>query len=168
MILHSGYAPGCIGRIAEMHADYYHPLVGFGVEFEAKVASELSAFCLGYAAERDGLWLASTDSGVQASVAIAGPRPGQEMAQLRWFIASPAMRGTGIGGRLLRAAMQFCDDKSYPEVHLWTFAGLDAARHLYDLHGFRLVEERPGVQWGAEVLEQRFVRSAGGARKAGG
>ena len=38
MTLHLGYRPGCIGRIAELHALYYASTVGFGVAFEAKVA----------------------------------------------------------------------------------------------------------------------------------
>ncbi len=45
-------------------------------------------------------------------------------------------------------------------VHLWTFRGLDAARRLYEANGFALVEEQPGRQWGEEVIEQRFVRTA--------
>lgn len=35
--LHRGYLPGCIGRIAELHALYYARAAGFGVGFEAKV-----------------------------------------------------------------------------------------------------------------------------------
>lgn len=46
MNLHLGYLPGCIGRVVEMHATYYAGTVGFGAPFEAKVATELSAFCL--------------------------------------------------------------------------------------------------------------------------
>ena len=30
-----GYVPGCIGRIAQLHAAYYAQTSGFGVEFEA-------------------------------------------------------------------------------------------------------------------------------------
>ena len=41
-------------------------------------------------------------------------------------------------------------------MRLWTFAGLDAARRLYERAGFRLAEERRGTQWGIEVTEQRF------------
>jgi hypothetical protein len=41
-------------------------------------------------------------------------------------------------------------------VYLWTFEGLDAARHLYEKSGFRLALQKRGAQWGAEVNEQRF------------
>lgn len=33
MHLDSGYLPGCIGRIAELHARFYVVQAGFGVEF---------------------------------------------------------------------------------------------------------------------------------------
>jgi RimJ/RimL family protein N-acetyltransferase len=41
-------------------------------------------------------------------------------------------------------------------VVLTTFAGLDAARALYERLGFRLVAEADGETWGTKVREQRF------------
>jgi hypothetical protein len=35
---------------------------------------------------------------------------------------------------------------------------LDAARKLYQSHGFELAEEYYGDQWGKRILEQKFVR----------
>ena len=43
---------------------------------------------------------------------------------------------------------------------LGTFAGLDAARALYEKHGFSLVREQEGTSWGIRVREQEFVRPA--------
>ncbi|HQQ15750.1 MAG TPA: GNAT family N-acetyltransferase, partial [Deltaproteobacteria bacterium] len=57
---------------------------------------------------------------------------------------------------LLSTAVDFCRSRGYARIHLWTFEGLDAARHLYEKAGFRLVEERIGARWGTEVNEQRF------------
>jgi hypothetical protein len=65
---------------------------------------------------------------------------------------------TGLGRKLLADALALADEKSFVETHLWTFNGLSAARHLYEIHGFACVEERIGSQWGNEVIEQRFVR----------
>ncbi len=36
--------PGAIGRIAEMHATYYHKNWSFGIFFEAKIDTELASF----------------------------------------------------------------------------------------------------------------------------
>jgi len=44
-------------------------------------------------------------------------------------------------------------------VYLWTFKGLNAAKHLYEKNGFKLVKQFKGMQWGTEVNEQRFELS---------
>lgn len=155
-----GYVPGCIGRIAQLHAEYYAATHGFGVAFEAKVARELAEFCLAYTPGRDAIWLAR-DGGIQGSVIIDGSHAATDGAHLRWFIASDRVRGTGAGRLLLARALEFADACGYASVYLWTFSGLHAARHLYESHGFRLVHESPGAQWGTVVREQRFVRGAG-------
>ena len=40
----SGYLPGAIGRITELHGTYYAKNWDLGLYFEAKVATELAAF----------------------------------------------------------------------------------------------------------------------------
>ena len=40
----SGYMPGLVGRVAEMHAAFYSQHVGFGQFFESKVASGIAEF----------------------------------------------------------------------------------------------------------------------------
>ena len=127
-----------------MHAEYYSAQAGFGVNFEAKVAQELAAFCTRFQAVRDGLWLAR---GAQACIAIDGSQAESSGAHLRWFIASETVRGTGVGKQLLQRALAFCRASGCGKVQLWTFAGLSAARHLY---------ESLGTQWGTLVQEQRF------------
>ena len=57
---------------------------------------------------------------------------------------------------LIKEAVEFCKNKKFLRVYLWTFAGLDPARHLYEKFGFRICEEFEGNQWGKAVTEQRF------------
>lgn len=156
--LHRGYLPGCIGRITELHARFYAAHAGFGVYFESRVARELSAFCERYDVDGDGLWLALVDGEVEGAIAIDAQHAGSDGAHLRWFITSDRLRGSGAGKRLIGEAMAFCDARGYRKTWLWTFDGLSAARHLYEQHGFRLVQQQPGQQWGREVTEQRFER----------
>ncbi len=151
-----GYVPGAIGRVAELHGTYYHAHWGFGLFFEAKVATELGEFLGRYHNARDGFWVASLDGRVEGSVTIDGLHAEDEGAHLRWFIMSDALRGRGVGKRLITAAIDFCRSTGYGRVYLWTFEGLGAARHLYERAGFRLVEQRRGTQWGTAVDEQRF------------
>ena len=155
--IQEGYRPGCIGDIASLHARFYSQLVGFGSFFENKVATELAAFATSLPSPDRQLWLCLEGGRSLASIALAGEPGG--LAHLRWFIVDNALRGTGIGRQLLERALDFADAR-YRQTYLWTFKGLDAARHLYESHGFQLVQEAPGEQWGAAVTEQRFVRNA--------
>src|SRR5712691_2629876 len=152
----SGYVPGAIGRVAELHGTYYHRHWKFDLFFEAKVATELAAFLGRYDSQRDGFWTASLLGRVEGSITIDGLHADAEGAHLRWFIISDALRGKGMGKRLITTAIDFCRSRDYRRVFLWTFKGLDAARHLYEIAGFKLVEHRQGVQWGTEVEEQRY------------
>ncbi|MBI2803283.1 MAG: GNAT family N-acetyltransferase [Gammaproteobacteria bacterium] len=151
-----GYAPGAIGRITELHGTFYQQHTGFGLYFESKVACELSEFLRRYDSNRDGIWLARTHGSIEGSLVIDSVDAATAGAHLRWFIASDTLRGTGVGNRLMRAALDFCRLRNYIKIYLWTFEGLNAARHLYEKYGFRLVQQQRGNQWGAEVNEQRF------------
>ena len=151
-----GYIPGSIGRVAELHGTYYQEHWDFTVFFEAKVATELSEFLTRYDEKRDGFWTASLKGRVEGSITIDGIQAEKEGAHLRWFIVSGVLRGRGIGSRLIKEALNFCRNKGYSRVYLWTFKGLNAAKHLYEKNGFKLVEEHRGEQWGSEVNEQRF------------
>jgi len=151
-----GYIPGSIGRVAELHGIYYHDHWDFTIFFEAKVATELSEFLGRYDKKYDGFWTALLEGRVEGSITIDGIHAKKEGAHLRWFIVSDILRGRGIGNRLIKEALNFCRNKGYRRVYLWTFEGLNTARHLYEKSGFELVEEYRGKQWGIEVNEQRF------------
>jgi len=152
-----GYLPGAIGRIAELHGTYYAAHWDFGLFFEAKVATELSAFLTAFDSQRDGLWVAVAEGRVQGGIAIDGSRADEHGAHLRWFILADALRGKGTGRQLITRAVDFCRVKGYPSIYLWTFEGLDVARCLYQSVGFELVRQKQGSQWGTVVNEQQFV-----------
>lgn len=154
----SGYRPGVIARITEMHVLYYAPTSGFGQRFESVVAAGVAEFCNRLENPKNAIWTAMQGGAIDGSIAIDGEDLGAGTAHLRWFIVDDSLRGGGAGRKLLSAALAFADEQAFAETHLWTFKGLSAARHLYETCGFTLVEERPGTQWGNEVLEQRFVR----------
>lgn len=152
----SGYLPGVIGRVAELHALYYSENWGFGEYFEIKVATELSEFITHYDQSKDRIFSLIVDEKVEGSVTIDGSSETGNVAHLRWFVVSDKMRGSGAGNRLMKQAMAFCKENNYQGVYLWTFKGLESARHLYEKFGFSLTEERVGKQWGSTVTEQRF------------
>ena len=63
----------------------------------------------------------------------------------------------------MTAAMDFVKNREIPHVYLKTFEGLNAARHLYEQAGFKLVQEQLASTWGLEIKEQRFEWSKSSA-----
>jgi len=154
----AGYRPGLVARVTEMHVNYYAREAGFGQRFETVVAGGLAAFCDRLDAPVNRIWAAVQDGRIVGSIAIDGVDYGPNNAHLRWFIVEDGLRGLRVGRRLLESALAFSDARGFAETHLWTFAGLDAARRLYDMNGFVLAEERVGNQWGRKMREQRLTR----------
>lgn len=154
--LTTGYSPGVIGRIAELHALYYSENWSFGKYFEAKVATELSSFISNYDDTKDCIFMLHKDGKIEGSISIDGTSGNTNIAHLRWFIMSDSLKGKGAGNHLMREAMKFCKNNGYKSVYLWTFQGLGSARHLYEKYGFSLSEENTGEKWGSIVVEQRF------------
>jgi len=152
----SGYVPGSIGRVVELHGTYYHTHWGFGPFFESKVAAEMAEFIGRYDEDQDGIWMVSLEDRVEGSITIDGIHAKNEGAHLRWFIMSDQLRGKGAGNLLIQTAVDFCRKKDYRCIYLWTFEGLHAAKHLYEKFDFKLVEQHKGRQWGKIVKEQRF------------
>ena len=168
--IQSGYRPGLIARITQMHIDYYARTSGFGQRFETVVAAGLADFCARLDHPCNAVWTVTRGERIVGSIAIDGEDLGQHqgspIAHLRWFILDDSLRGLGVGRQLMAKALSFVDNRPFGRTDLWTFDGLLAARHLYEAHGFALTEQRPGDQWGREVLEQRFTRQGQRGRLA--
>ncbi|CAI0842306.1 helix-turn-helix domain-containing GNAT family N-acetyltransferase [Serratia quinivorans] len=154
----SGYLPGFTGRTLEMHMQYYSRTVGFGAFFEAAVGAALADLAGRLSHPLNQTWSALSGKRIVGSVSIDGETLGENRAHLRTFIIDDSVRGSGVGRQLLNRAVGFCDEQGFDETHLWTFKGLDAARHLYESVGFTLAEEQPGTQWGQLMTEQLFIR----------
>ena len=150
-----GYMPGGLAASCALQTRYYARHHGFGAIFESGRLADIGAFLERYDAASDGVWLIVDGGRIHGSIVIDAGSPPSGDAQLRWFIVSEKLRGRGFGQRLVSEAMDFCRAR-FATVYLHTFAGLDAARHLYEQHGFELVSEHPTADWGPSVLEQRF------------
>ena len=153
IVIRTGLCVGDIGAIVAMHGLIYAREQGWDHRFEAYVAGPLSEFAL-RTNPRERIWIVERAGVVVGVIAIVEAAPGD--AQLRWFLLDPSLRGRGIGKRLIDSALTFCRDSGYAHVLLWTVAGLEPARHLYESVGFTLTLEEPGQHWDAGVVEQRF------------
>jgi GNAT superfamily N-acetyltransferase len=157
--LMEGYTPGLAGEIIALHMAYYGPAWGFGAPFEAVLATGLGAFLAGYDPVRDLLLAArGADGALLGTITIEGaPEP----AHLRWFVVDARARGTGLGGALMAAAVRHLD-RHGRRCTLATFRGLDAARALYERHGFRLAGEAGTDPWSGTVGVLRYERDPAG------
>jgi len=151
-----GYYPGVVGKITEIHAVYYYKHWGFDISFETQVGRELSAFMSEFDDARDGFWAATRDRKFAGSISIDGHNTPAEGARLRWFIVDPAFQNARLGKELISRAVEFCKQKKFHKVFLWTFEGLDAARRLYEQYHFKLSETQDVYQWGRHIKEQKF------------
>jgi GNAT superfamily N-acetyltransferase len=154
-----GSCPGLVGEIVRWHGLYYVRGLGWPPIFEALCAEQLGeiAKCLGSNADVAAFSAWEADSFLSAAVMDA--RPGvRRGSRLRFFIASDKARGRGVGGQVLARALAWADQRNDPCVWLTTVAGLGASAHLYEKHGFRLVDERVDRTWGSEHCEQTWER----------
>jgi ribosomal protein S18 acetylase RimI-like enzyme len=152
--LSRGWTPGLLGWIVAEHGRSYAREWGLGQAFEAKVAEGLGALA-GRAQPRDLLLAARDGDAILGAIAVDGSLS-PDGARIRYFILAEAARGRGVGRRLLDGAMAFISAEGFDRAWLTTFAGLDAARHLYESVGFRLTREAVDTSWGVALREQRF------------
>ena len=152
----SGYRPGLLGWCVATHARYYAGAWGFGRYFETKVGAEMADFLNRLDEPGNHVFWAADRDAVVASLSLDGGDAEDGLVHLRWFIADDAARGQGIGQRLMARALDVVRDDEAAGIFLTTFAGLDAARRVYDKAGFRLIHEQEDRTWGEPVLEQRF------------
>lgn len=152
----TGYFPGLLGLVTALHATYYAERHGFTRVFECQVGRDLSEFLARSDAPCDLTLAALVQGRLAGFIGVDGSLAGSEGARLRWFIVDPEVQGRGLGGLLLGRAVAFVREQGLARAFLWTFKGLDAARRLYERHGFRLVAEHEGSPWGPRIEEQRF------------
>jgi DNA-binding MarR family transcriptional regulator/GNAT superfamily N-acetyltransferase len=160
----TGYRPGIVGKMVEMQARYYAAAAGFRQPFESKRAADIAEFAARLDAgprsartgTRNQLWIATQFNRVVGTIVIDADTHAPA-AYLRWFMVDESMQGRGIGKKLMRKALDYCKAKGFPEIHLETFEGLDAARHLYEVAGFKLISEEPVTRWSRTFVEQQFV-----------
>lgn len=145
--------PGDIGSIIHLHGTLYAKEYAFDHTFEPYVAIPLGEFVMKQT-PGDKLWIVEQKENVVGSVAIV--RCPGNIAQLRWLIVHPELRGLGIGKKLVKEALNFCRAQKYASVFLWTIDILDAALKLYISEGFRKTESKTHKIWGRLLTEERY------------
>lgn len=104
--------------------------------------------------KKDCMFIVECDGNDAGCIAITHTE--DNIAQLRYFFLEPEMRGLGVGTALLNKALDFCREKNYSHVFLWTVSAQETARNLYKKAGFELTETSENNTWGSPVLEEKW------------
>lgn len=145
--------PGDLGWIVFRHGVLYADEYGFDSTFEAYVAGPMAEFVRA-ASARERIWIAEQADRVVGCIAIVASAP--QVAQVRWYLVEPPLRGQGFGKRMLNEAIRFAHANGYEAIILWTVSALREAAHLYRSAGFQVVERKPGRCWGIDLTEERY------------
>jgi ribosomal protein S18 acetylase RimI-like enzyme len=147
--------PGDAGEMIRLQGVHYAAEHGLDRSFEAHVAAGLAeALARGWPEAGEGVWLA--EQGGRVAGALALVRESATTGRVRWFIVDPALRGRGVGRRLLEELLELARTARYERLVLETFGALEAAAHLYRDAGFRCVRERHVERWGRTILLQDY------------
>jgi GNAT superfamily N-acetyltransferase len=152
-----GPQPGDIGWLAGLHGRWYAEHYGFGIGFEAVVATIAGDIVQRLAPPRVLMLVARDNDGPLATLSADLDNPDASgRGRIRIVIAEPCARGRGVATRLLNIALDEFRTAGAKGAYLDTFHGLEAARKLYHATGFKLVSETEGHTWGPKMIEQRF------------
>jgi DNA-binding MarR family transcriptional regulator/GNAT superfamily N-acetyltransferase len=148
------HQPGDMGWVVQRHGVLYNQEYGWDEEFEALVAEIVAKFIRDYDSKRERCWIAEKNGENVGSVFLV--KKSEAAAQLRLLLVEPRARGLGIGKRLVHECTRFARQRGYGKIVLWTNSVLDAARHIYELEGYRLVEEESHHSFGHDLVGQNW------------
>ncbi len=155
-VVRSELRPGDLGEIVAHHGRLYGDEYGVDSRFEAMVAASVAdASKRGFPREREAIRIVELDGAHVGSLALT--EEDGNTAAIRWFVFDRALRGRGLGRRLLAELLGKARRDGYRQVWLETFSELRAAAHLYRDNGFEVVWEDPAPRWGREeITYQRY------------
>jgi DNA-binding MarR family transcriptional regulator/N-acetylglutamate synthase-like GNAT family acetyltransferase len=134
------HQPGDMGWVVHRQGVLYAQEYGYDERFEALAAEIVAKFIQHYDAKRERCWIAEKDGAVVGSVFLVAQS--KTTSKLRLLYVERSARGLGIGSRLVSECIRFARQAGYKKMLLWTQSELDAARHIYQKAGFRVIEKK--------------------------
>jgi DNA-binding MarR family transcriptional regulator/N-acetylglutamate synthase-like GNAT family acetyltransferase len=143
---------GDLGWVVHRQGALYWQEWGYDERFEALVAEIVAKFVQNLDAKRERCWIAERDEEIVGSVFLV--KESEKTAKLRLLYVEPSARGLGIGARLVAECVRFARQAGYEKIVLWTQSELDAARHVYERAGFRVVEKKEHQSFGKDLTAE--------------
>ncbi len=147
---------GDIGWVIHRHGVIYAEEYGWDAMFEAMVARVAADFIDQFKPGREVCWIAERSGTILGSTFVV--EKSADIAKLRLVYVEQAARGTGLGRRLLDAAMSFAREAGYRRMTLWTNDVLLPARRLYETAGFVLTDSESYRGFGKDLVGETWER----------
>jgi GNAT superfamily N-acetyltransferase len=142
--------------IVALHDRVYSTEFGFDVRFAGSVAWSIeAALARGWPGTGGGVWLVDCGARLEGSLALT--TEGDGLGRVRWFVLAPAVRGRGLGRRLMDDLLSQARATGLRRLELETFSALTVAARIYRGAGFTLQWERETPQWGPSILYQGYA-----------
>lgn len=153
--IRTDFEPGDLGFIIQVHGELYRYEFDYGIELEQYVTIGLTEFIKLYDPKKSRIWMCTHNFNRIGFILVLDR--GNGIAQLRYFFVFPEYRSIGLGNKLMLLLVAFLKEKNYSECYLWTTNDLLPAVNLYLKYGFELVEEKPSVNFGKNLVEQKYI-----------
>ncbi len=148
------HEPGDMGWVIERHGAVYAEEYGWDATFEALVAQICADFVNHFDPARERCWIAEMNGKRVGCVFVV--KSDDVTSKLRLLLVEPEARGLGLGGRLVDECIEFSRASGADTLTLWTNSILAAARHIYEVRGFRLKDAEPHHSFGHDLIGEHW------------
>jgi GNAT superfamily N-acetyltransferase len=142
--------------IINSHYEIYNREYQYDLSFRDFIAESVKGF-IKRSDSKENIWILEIEGKQRGSISIK--KVNDKIAQLGLFLVEPSLRGSGYGKQLLQKAIDFCKEKGYQTIILWTNSELKSARRIYEKNGFQLKETRIQTLSNKELIEERWELS---------
>lgn len=134
------HASGDFEQLIKMQCEFYGREFSFpeAIQKDA-IEKPMLEFEKNFNPDHDGSWVAEIDGKVVGCV--LSTKESEEVARLRQLFVDPSTRGLGLGKKLVDECIDFCRQKGFKRVMLYTNKAYIAAARVYDNAGFDLTKE---------------------------